>query len=85
MTTQIKGLMFAAAVATFSAACGTSGSPTGMDVSGIEASAGFSAVFRTTATPLRCSAGGASHGGTGCSLAPFRPRGRRRSLRGQGE
>lgn len=36
MTTQIKSLMFVAAVAILPAACGTSGSPTGMEVAAIE-------------------------------------------------
>ena len=36
MTTQIKSLMFVAAVAILPVACGTSGSPTGMEVAAIE-------------------------------------------------
>jgi hypothetical protein len=36
MTTQIKSLMFVAAVAILPVACGTSGSPTGMEIAAVE-------------------------------------------------
>lgn len=51
MTTQMKSLMFVAAVAILPVACGTSQSPTGMDVSAIEAGASFSALRRDPLPP----------------------------------
>lgn len=51
MTTQIKGLTFAAAVAMLAGACGTGNSPTGMDVATIEAGSGFSAQRREPLPP----------------------------------